>query len=121
MGDAAVTAASAALRSAARSAAQSHARKRGLSWAIPAAAVTLSLLQWLRRRRGRGGPSQAPEKGGEGAAAAVVSSLPEDEPLEDVLLPASERVWEMYDEDAVEMLQSAADADALHMAALMRE
>lgn len=44
----------------------------------------------------------------------------EEEPLEDVLLPPTDLLWEMYDEDAVEGLQ-AASGDPMLMAALMRE
>jgi hypothetical protein len=85
---------------------------RGLgskAWGLPFGAVPVIIFIWkslklLRRFRD---DSQT-------------GSDVEEEPLEDILLPPTERLWEMYDEDAVEGLHAASE-DPMLMAALMRE
>ena len=106
--------AAAAGKAAAQRSVASQARKRGIAWALPAAAISWQLIRWLRRRAWRFGA-----RGGAATGRNEEQQL-DEEPLEDVLLPPTDRVWELYDEDAVEMLQSVAD-DQWEMAALMRE
>lgn len=88
------------------------ARKLGFAWAVPVA-----VLLWRLLRTGLHRSSKRPADGQESTAA---SESQEEEPIEDVLLPPTDQIWEMYDEDAVEGLHGASD-DPLLMAHLMRE
>ena len=83
--------------------------KLGVAWAVPLAVFIWRCIKFLRHRSS----SSARQGDQEG-------SHVEEEALEDVLLPPTERVWEMYDEDAVEGLHAASE-DPMLMAALMRE
>jgi hypothetical protein len=94
-------------RRAAGAAARALSRKLGLApLAIPIAVAVWKLLKsWQRGKAG-------------GQASTVGTET--EEPLEDILLPPTERVWELYDEDAVEGLHAASE-DPMRMAQLMRE
>ena len=95
-------------RRALRTAAAALARKLGAAWVVPLAICAYKTIQLLRSNAGFTVP-----------AADEAEELTE-EPLEDVLLPQSERVIEIYDEDTVESMQRASD-DPMAMAELMRE
>lgn len=84
------------------------ARRLGLAhWAVPAAVLAYKALRLLLLRP----PRRQPDAG--------VAVTQGDKALEDVLLPPSDRVFEMYDEDAVESMQRAVD-DHMAVAEVMQ-
>jgi hypothetical protein len=82
------------------------------AWVVPALLLIWKLTSRVICRARTEGPGQP-----EGAEEAGEES---SEDLLDVLLPHTERVWELYDEDAVEGLQAASE-DPMRMAEVMRE
>jgi len=78
------------------------------AWPLPLGIAIWQLVKYLRSRRGAAQIAEA------------VGTETADSPLEEVLLPATDRVWELYDEDTVEGLHAASE-DPMLMAELMRE
>jgi hypothetical protein len=88
-------------------------RVRAPSWLVPGGALVWELLRHLLARRDRARAAEAPGGAGPGSRAS-------SEDLRELLLPPTERLWELYDEEAVEGLQAASE-DPMRMAELMRE
>lgn len=93
----------------ARDVAWTLARRARLAWTLPVGVAAWRLLKWLRSRRGRSAAGPAQSSDGQ-----------DEDTLEAQLLPPSDRVWDMYDEEAVEGLWQAAE-DPWEMASRMRE